>query len=57
VVNKRGLGPVLAVACKGMTGAFRNLINRMEETIGDVAMALARIASAGLLTFSPLPCA
>lgn len=35
VVNKRGLGPVLAVSCKGMTGAFRNLTNRMEETIGE----------------------
>ena len=35
VVNKRGLGPVMAVSCKGMTGAFRNLTNRMEETIGE----------------------
>jgi hypothetical protein len=35
VVNKKGLGPVLAVSCKGMTGAFRNLTNRMEETIGE----------------------
>lgn len=35
VVNKPGLGPVLAVSCKGMTGAFRNLTNRMEETIGE----------------------
>lgn len=35
VVNKNGLGPVLAVSCKGMTGAFRNLTNRMEETIGE----------------------
>ena len=35
VVNKDGLGPVLAVSCKGMTGAFRNLTNRMEETIGE----------------------
>lgn len=35
VVNKAGLGPVLAVSCKGMTGAFRNLTNRMEETIGE----------------------
>lgn len=30
VVNKPGLDPVLAVSCKGMTGAFRNLTNRME---------------------------
>ncbi|MDX0290296.1 hypothetical protein GOL45_30300 [Sinorhizobium medicae] len=35
VVEKPGLGPVLAVSCKGMTGAFRNLTNRMEETIGE----------------------
>lgn len=35
VVNKNGLGPVLAVSCKGMTRAFRNLTNRMEETIGE----------------------
>ena len=35
VVAKRGIGPVLAVSCKGMTGALRNLVNRMEETIGE----------------------
>ncbi len=35
VVNKPGIGPVLAVSCKGMTGALRNLTNRMEETIGE----------------------
>lgn len=35
VVNKDGIGPVLAVSCKGMTGALRNLTNRMEETIGE----------------------
>ena len=35
VISKNGLGPVLAVSCKGMTGAFRNLTNRMEETIGE----------------------
>ena len=35
VINKDGLGPVLAVSCKGMTGAFRSLTNRMEETIGE----------------------
>ena len=34
VVNKRTLGPVMAVSCKGVTKAFRNLTNRMEETIG-----------------------
>ncbi len=35
VVNKPGIGPVLAVSCKGITGAFRNLTNRMEEMIGE----------------------
>jgi hypothetical protein len=35
VVTKPGLGPVLAVSCKGVTKAFRNLTNRMEETIGE----------------------
>ena len=35
VVSLDGIGPVLAVSCKGMTGAFRNLTNRMEETIGE----------------------
>ena len=35
VVTKDGIGPVLAISCKGMTGAFRNLVNRLEETIGE----------------------
>jgi hypothetical protein len=35
VVTKDGIGPVLAISCKGMTVAFRNLTNRMEETIGE----------------------
>ena len=35
VVNKNGIGPVLAISCKGVTGALRNLTNRMEETIGE----------------------
>jgi hypothetical protein len=35
VVTKDGIGPVLAVSVKGMTRAFRNLTNRMEETIGE----------------------
>lgn len=35
VVSIPGLGPVLAVSCKGVTKAFRNLTNRMEETIGE----------------------
>ena len=30
-----GIGPVLAISCKGMTGAFRNLTHRLEETIGE----------------------
>lgn len=35
VVLKDGLGPVMAVSCKGAIGAFRNLTNRMEEAVGD----------------------
>jgi hypothetical protein len=35
VIIKNGLGPVLAVSCKGAIGAFRNLTNRMEEAVGD----------------------
>ena len=35
VVTREGIGPVLAISCKGVTGAFRNLTNRMEETIGE----------------------
>ena len=35
VVTKEGIGPVLAISCKGMTGAVRNLTNRLEETIGE----------------------
>lgn len=35
VVTRDSIGPVLAVSCKGVTGAFRNLTNRMEETIGE----------------------
>ena len=35
VVTKVGIGPALAISCKGMTGAFRNLTNRLEETIGE----------------------
>lgn len=31
VVSMRGIGPVLAVSCKGTVGAYRNLTNRMEE--------------------------
>ena len=35
VVTKEGIGPVMAVSCKGAIGAFRNLTNRMEEAVGD----------------------
>ena len=35
VIVKNGLGPVMAVSCKGAIGAFRNLTNRMEEAVGD----------------------
>ena len=35
VVTKPGIGPAIAVSCKGMTGALRNLTNRMEETVGE----------------------
>lgn len=35
VVTKEGIGPVMAVSCKGAIGALRNLTNRMEEAIGD----------------------
>jgi hypothetical protein len=35
VVVKEGIGPVLAISCKGAIGAFRNLTNRMEEAVGD----------------------
>ena len=35
VVTNPKLGPVLAISCKGITKSFRNLTNRMEETIGE----------------------
>ncbi|MDE0101595.1 MAG: hypothetical protein OXN89_04380 [Bryobacterales bacterium] len=35
VASIDGIGPVLAISCKGMTGATRNLVNRLEETIGE----------------------
>lgn len=35
VAVKEGLGPVMAVSCKGAIGAFRNLTNRMEEAVGE----------------------
>ncbi|AFM23339.1 hypothetical protein [Desulfomonile tiedjei] len=35
VVAKNGIGPVVAVSVKGTFRAYRNLVNRMEEAIGD----------------------
>ena len=35
VIVKSGLGPTMAISCKGAIGAFRNLTNRMEEAVGD----------------------
>ena len=35
VVAKYGVGPVVAVSVKGTIKAYRNLVNRMEEAIGD----------------------
>src|SRR5258707_12524299 len=35
VLNKYHVDPVLAVSCKGVTKAFRNLTTRMQETIGE----------------------
>jgi hypothetical protein len=37
VINKDGIGPVIAISIKGTGNAFRNLTNRMEEIIGDCA--------------------
>jgi hypothetical protein len=37
VVAKAGIGPVMAVSVKGTSRAFRNLVNRTEEAIGDCA--------------------
>ena len=35
VVEKPGIGPVIAISCKSTGKAFRNLTNRMEEAIGE----------------------
>jgi hypothetical protein len=35
VVAKKSIGPVMAVSVKGTIKAYRNLVNRMEEAIGD----------------------
>lgn len=37
VAIKEGIGPVMAVSVKGTGRAFRNLVNRTEEAIGDCA--------------------
>ncbi|MBF8253945.1 MAG: hypothetical protein HW373_640, partial [Deltaproteobacteria bacterium] len=37
VLAKEGIGPLLAVSVKGTSKAFRNLVNRTEEAIGDCA--------------------
>ena len=37
VVVKRHVGPVLAISAKGTSKAVRNLVNRVEEAIGDCA--------------------
>ena len=37
VVAKEGIGPLLAISVKGTSKAFRNLVNRTEEAIGDCA--------------------
>lgn len=35
VVAKEGIGPIVGISVKGTTRAFRNLVNRTEEAIGD----------------------
>lgn len=35
LVTLERIGPVVAVSCKGVTGAFRNLGNRLEEMVGE----------------------
>ena len=37
VAAKDGIGPVLAISVKGTSKAFRNLVNRTEEAVGDCA--------------------
>jgi len=37
VASKVGIGPMVAVSVKGTSRAFRNLVNRTEEAIGDCA--------------------
>ncbi|MDF8333691.1 hypothetical protein [Novosphingobium cyanobacteriorum] len=35
LVTLEQIGPVMSVSCKGVTGAFRNLGNRLEEMVGE----------------------
>ena len=35
VVERPGIGPVVAISCKTTGNAFRNLTNRMEEAVGE----------------------
>ncbi|MCY4382916.1 MAG: hypothetical protein OXE44_07175 [Nitrospinae bacterium] len=35
VVEKPGIGPVIAISCKTTGKAYRNLTNRMEEAVGE----------------------
>lgn len=35
LVSLARIGPVLSISCKGVTGAFRNLGNRIEEIVGE----------------------
>lgn len=35
LVSLPRIGPVLSISCKGVTGAFRNLGNRIEEIVGE----------------------
>ncbi len=37
VVAKDKIGPLLSISVKGTSKAFRNLVNRTEEAIGDCA--------------------
>lgn len=41
VVAKEGIGRCLAVSMKGSLSAFRNLTNRLEDTVGDSKIHVA----------------
>ncbi len=57
VVTKEGIGPVLAVSCKGAIGAFRNLTNRMEEAVGDCTKRSSSAAGDSRMKVRVLPAA